>query len=261
MDIVNKQKKVDVFFNSKKKIYKDGKTQTVICSSAIFKSKYDIERKKEKEEIKIKKTILEYLEEKEKESEKAVNKVRRDSVKRAKDKVFDIVYQNDWDYFLTITIDKKQMDRYNVETFKKALKTWLENKVKRYDLQYILIPEHHKDGALHAHALIKNGSFDMIDSGYKTKDLKKIYNVQDWIYGFSTAIEVTGDKQSLSFYITKYLTKESCKIFGKFYWSSRNITRTVDVEYNNVDWDNVQSPEYGSFKYESDFKFKVKGLE
>lgn len=252
IEITRSQKQVDVFYNSKTKIYRDGKKQTTICSSAIYKSKYDI-KKDDKKEFKLKNKKI-------KEVTKPENFiVRDDSVKRAKDKVFDIVYQNDWDYFLTITIDKKCLDRYDVNSFKKVLKTWLQNNVKRKGLRYILIPEHHKDGALHAHALINKDVFNLVDSGHKTKDCKIIYNVENWLYGFSTAIPVNGDSQSLAFYITKYLTKESCKIFGKFYWSSRNIKRTVDVEYNNIDYDSFDSVEYGSFKYDSDFKFKLKG--
>lgn len=254
IQITISQKQVDVFYNSKTKIYRDGKKQTTVCSSAIYKSIYDIKKDdKDKKEFKLKNKKINQVTK----SKNVI--VRDDSVKRAKDKVFDIVYQNDWDYFLTITIDKKCLDRYDVNGFKKILKTWLQNNVSRHGLKYILIPEHHKDGALHAHALINKDVFDLLDSGHKTKDGKIIYNVQNWLYGFSTAIPVTGDSQALSFYITKYLTKESCKIFGKFYWSSRNIKRTVDVEYNNIDYESFQSAEYGSFKYDSDFKFKLKG--
>ncbi len=125
---------------------------------------------------------------------------------------------------------------------RKKLRRWLENQVKRKDMKYLLIPERHKNGGIHCHALI-NDCFDMVDSGtrlvtgynkpvtLKTIDEKKnlhvrnvVYNIPEWKYGFSTAIPVENNSAALAFYITKnILQKGNNKIFGKYYWSSRNF--------------------------------------
>lgn len=256
MDILKKQNKRQVYYNAKIKHYIDGKTQTTVCKQPIFKSKFDEKIKNQIDENNINlsntgnKKILEYLEKKER-----TNEIRLDSLKRARDSVFDIVYNNDWDYFLTITFDSKLIsDRYDSELIKNKVKKWLDNMVARKGLKYILVPEFHKDGAIHCHALT-NKAFKLVDSTKKTNG-KTIYNVQDWKYGFSTAIEVTGDKQSLSFYITKYLTKDSNKIFGKYYYSSRNIIKKCTFTYENIDYDSINKAEYGSFKYISDFSYE-----
>lgn len=70
--------------------------------------------------------------------------VRSDSVQRAKQSIFDIVYQNDWKYFLTITFNGDNLDRTNPKEVIKPLKKWLENAVSRKGLKYILVPEYHK---------------------------------------------------------------------------------------------------------------------
>ena len=240
---------------------------TIIDKISNRKYKYKIKKiqKKDKRQktVFLSKSYLKSFSELKKENEvrkelnrerKYVNGVRADSIKRAKDKIFDIVYQNDWNYFLTITIDKQLLDRYDVDKIKPKIRNWLNNLVKRKGLKYILIPEYHKDGAIHCHALT-NDIFTLSDSGVKTNDGKIIYNVTDWKYGFSTAIPVSGDKQSLSFYITKYITKDSHKIFGRFYWTSKNIVRDVSCMYFDVDFDKINKPCYGAFKYDSSFTY------
>lgn len=52
--------------------------------------------------------------------------VRSDSVQRAKQSIFDIVYQNDWKYFLTITFNGDNLDRTNPKEVIKPLKNGLK---------------------------------------------------------------------------------------------------------------------------------------
>ena len=181
---------------------------------------------------------------------------RTDILKRAKDKVFDIAFSNEWAYFLTITFNGSEYDFSNADFVKKKLRRWLENQVKRKDMKYLLIPERHKNGGIHCHALI-NDCFDMVDSGtrlvtgynkpvtLKTIEEKNlhvrnvVYNIPEWKYGFSTAIPVENNSAALAFYITKYITKGNNKIFGKYYWSSRNCNRDPQIIYSNTDFDSV----------------------
>lgn len=212
--------------------------------------------------------------------------VRSDSVQRAKQSIFDIVYENDWKYFLTITFSGKDFDRTNPKEVIKPLKKWLENAVSRKGLKYILVPEYHKKGGIHCHALINDCDFKFVDSGTRLlkgydkplkldtikrlhiceklgcelSDLKIVYNVSDWKYGYSTAIETYGQASNLAFYVTKYITKDVKKIFGKFFWSSKNINRKPKEYYCNSDFVDdlpVISPARANvaYQYESSFKF------
>ena len=68
---------------------------------------------------------------------------------------------NDFDYFVTLTVNKENCDRYNVDVCQDHLKSILHkyqiNMKKTYkkDFKYILITEKHKDGAFHFHGLMK----------------------------------------------------------------------------------------------------------
>ena len=79
------------------------------------------------------------------------------SLSRSKSAVLELAYCNAWDMFVTITFDKtKVINRHNVQETMRSMRTWLNNYKKRYakSLKYLLIPELHKDGAVHVHGLI-----------------------------------------------------------------------------------------------------------
>lgn len=178
-------------------------------------------------------------------------------IKRAKDKIFDICMMNDWKWFFTGTFALSDLRVSPADCLKK-MRSWLNNQVNRKGLKYILVaeysPKHHY---IHFHGLFNDCdlhfTFDdmyKVDGHKKPVKLstlkrmrispdtcKKVYNVSEWdkSFGWCTAIKCYGDKIHLSRYITKYLTKENEKIFGKYYWSSKNIRRDPDIVYFDVD--------------------------
>lgn len=203
---------------------------------------------------------------------------RDDSVKRAIDHIFDIVMCNDWDYFITGTFNDEKVDASHASEVFKPVTYWLSNMVRRKGLKYLLVPElHPTSGRIHFHGLI-NDSLKLSDSGrvmytgqaYRRSSLisqgidpnnfKTVYNIDDWKFGFSTAIKVDNSAVRLARYVTKYICKDCHKIFGKFFWSSRNIVRSPQILYDNVDYGDINEFEYSPkntymrFKYISDFK-------
>lgn len=284
-----RKEKREVYKNAKCKVYSEDFMSYTICSHKIFKSKLweksggDLIFKKIVDTgWKIDEETGEYY--KIKKDKKEVKKpskyntsaenVRDDNLKRAKDKVFDIVFLNEWDWFLTITFDDNIVDASDVPLVLKKCNKWLNNQQQRKNLSYILIPEYHKKNKrVHAHALVK-GNLTFISSGtythhqfkkpVKLSTLKKhnidleecqeVFNCNDWKYGFSTGIRVYGDKGALSYYITKYLTKDVKKIFGKFYYSSRDLRRIPDTYYLNISYNDVEGREIRVKN--TDLKFK-----
>lgn len=177
------------------------------------------------------------------------------SVSRAKQKIFDIAALNDFRYFVTFTLDGKKIDRQSAEDVACKLKIFLSNKVKRNNLCYLIVPEYHKDGkSIHLHGLL-SGRLRLTDSGHITKDCRVVYNVEDWTYGFSTCVELTGDREAVARYIAKYVTKDTRKILGNFYYAGGNIQRVPEREYVDLLYDEIDAvahyvPELGvSFKY------------
>ena len=296
------RKKHEVFYNTKTKVYRTGATSTIYCQDYIFRDssaedvqkRHDERLKQECREVQSSKRLEkvrqanltmatvppeEYRnlvsmtgEQALAELKKEQREPRLDNLKHAVDCVFDIVYQNEWDLFMTLTLrPDDSLDRTDPKEVMKLLRNWLADRVKRHGLRYILIPEEHKNGGIHAH-MICNNVFQLVDSGTKTythfkrpmKDVtaiargldpeqgQTVYNVPEWRYGFTTAIKVYGNPGNLAFYLTKYLTKDMKKIFGKYYWSSKNIVRKPQIILSNSDYDAVQAPEYGCFKYDSD---------
>lgn len=189
----------------------------------------------------------------------ATRNERQDSQKRARDKVFEIAYANDFDYFITLTLDEKKISRTDKEKIKKALAVWLQNLVARRDFKYVICPEYHADGrAIHFHGLC-SGDLDLVDSGLvhcngenmraetarqKGVQGQTIYNVDNWKYGFSTLIKLDNQKERTALYITKYVTKDSDKIIGRYYYSGgKGLARSVPTEYRNYPYQEFEGQE------------------
>lgn len=184
----------------------------------------------------------------------------KDSLKRAKDKIFEISACNDWDYMVTFTLDKDKVDRYNPDEVQNKFAKWLDNMVQRKGLCALIVPELHQDGAIHFHGLINNALKMTFSDTYKIKgckhpvkastlrkkgkkttdsDVKAVYNVVDYKLGFSTAVPLDENVSAVSFYMTKYATKDLGKIFGNYYIAVGKIKRTLPYFLCNLDFDKL----------------------
>lgn len=175
-----------------------------------------------------------------------INRSRR----RAVAKFRKIALCNNFRYFVTLTLDKAVIDRYDLGAAVKNMNTWFSNRVSRKGLQYAIVPEQHEDGAYHFHGFF-NDALDMADSGTLRLQGKKkprrprskaqrqewlddgaavVYNIPDWKFGFSTAIELYGDRQKSASYCCKYITKAGEKLGGRWYFSGGGLRLpTVEV--------------------------------
>lgn len=169
----------------------------------------------------------------------------RRSQQRAASALRDLALSNDWQYFVTFTLSADRVDRYDVQSMTRKLNRWLDNRVRRNGLRYIIVPELHKDGALHYHGLI-NDALPVTDSGTISRPGDKkprkprskrqreewlsdgghvVYNLPDWEYGYSTAIELYGERLAAVRYVCKYITKAPEKIAGRWYYHSSNLDK------------------------------------
>lgn len=164
---------------------------------------------------------------------------KRKSLTRSKNKVFDYARNNVWEWFLTFTFSSDCVNSREdfVETSKK-IRTWFNNQKKRYspDGKYLLVPEGHKNGAWHYHALVSGFNFNMsvAINPHTCKPIKfkglTVYNVLDYKLGFTTATRVT-HTQKASNYIAKYINKSLIDLDGRQrYYVSNNCT-LPQVEY------------------------------
>lgn len=156
------------------------------------------------------------------------------SLNRTVHEIYKYSRQCKWSYFITLTFSEEKADRYNFTSCMQVANKWFGNQRARYanDLQYLFVPEQHKDGAWHIHGLIaQEDRMIFADSGHKFKS-KTIYNLSGWKYGFSTATKVE-DTSKVSSYITKYITKDLCQITKgkKRYYRSRNIPEPIETNF------------------------------
>lgn len=202
-------------------------------------------------------------------SEKRVlGEPRPDSMKRAKDSIFDFVLCNNFQYFFTGTINPELLDSTSPEILVKPVTSWLKELVRRYDASYIMVAERHKKGGIHFHGLLRSEKpLALADSGTKLykghkrpikpataarlglTDGRTVYNLKSWRFGFSTAIELTGDRLYTAFYVTKYITKDVGKTFGRFFWHSRNLQKPKII-IHDLDFESIESAEFNGFKYQ-----------
>lgn len=168
--------------------------------------------------------------------------------KRARAKVLDIVRCNlDFQYFCTLTFNGIDFARDDYSSIIRKFSEWCDNRVRRNGLKYVAVIERHKcSNGLHFHVLC-NDVLSLVNSGtvkcvghkkpikistadrynIPEEDRKIVYNICDWSYGFSTALEITGDPErvKVSAYLQKYLTKDTDKVGGRWYYSGGALLR------------------------------------
>lgn len=150
-------------------------------------------------------------------------------IARARTRVFEIAICNDFDYFITLTINDEKLDRYDLKGYIKKLGQFIRDYRKKHgaDIQYLLIPEKHENGAWHMHGLIKGIPADQLK--------KNEYGYLDWEdykkrFGYCS-IDKIKNQEAVSKYITKYIRKSFNTDRGvsekesKLYYCSRGLRR------------------------------------
>ncbi len=162
------------------------------------------------------------------------------SMRRARAKVRRLALANDFRWFVTLTLDQQQIDRYDMAAVTRKLNAWLSNLVQRHGLSYVLVPEHHKDGAIHFHGFMSDcPALQAVEAvGHKDKGGHQVYNLARWALGFSTAIELYGDYHAAVAYVCKYIGKQPEKIGGRWYYSGGLLRQPVE-EYFDLDFRDV----------------------
>ena len=150
-------------------------------------------------------------------------------------------------------------NRYDIDACTRDIRVTLDNLVRRKGLQYVLVPEEHKDGAIHYHGFI-NAALPLVDSGTLSKGGGKprkprsarqreqwlsdgwnvVYTVPAWKFGFSTAIALYGERDAAIGYVCKYITKAQRKIGGRWYYSGGGLA-LPSVEYCDVAFEQLSA--------------------
>ena len=165
--------------------------------------------------------------------------IKRISLSRTKKNIKEIALCNEFDYFLTFTINSKSCDRYSLDDCQNKLKKLIKAYKRKYNnFSYIIITEKHKDSAFHFHGLCK-GLSD-IDIYINKNGYISSHFFDD--LGFNSFSKIK-DYNKCCNYITKYITKDCVKnSHNQIYICSRGLKRANRVELNafiesSIHWD------------------------
>lgn len=152
---------------------------------------------------------------------------------RARSMVLQYALCNKWDFFITITVNPDDFDRWSLDEIYKYMSQWFRDYRKKYgyNIRYVLVPEHHKDGAWHFHGLISGicpsdvTAFvpgihpqKLIVAGYKN------FPLLGAAVGYVSLSELR-NPVGAAFYVTKYVTKEHARsgFYEHLYYCSRGL--------------------------------------
>lgn len=158
-----------------------------------------------------------------------------------------------WEYFATFTLDRTKQDRYD---FKKAL-THITKFLQYRHVKYFMVPERHKDGAWHFHALL-SAEIGPHLANFEGKALKNRY-IKSCIaegkpikhckaytesFGYNT-IEPCRNKERCTHYMTKYVLKTFDdpnfeRVSRRRYFCSTGLKSPVIVMPNDINLDEFE---------------------
>ena len=150
------------------------------------------------------------------------------SVSRSRSRVKELAMCNKFEYFCTFTLSDEKQDRFDLKQWVKDFGNWIGNYNKRYNakLEYLIIPEQHKNGAWHAHGLLKgisNASIITNKHGY----LEIPYYSNR--FGFMNMSPIRHQGRCAT-YVSKYITKDTvstARVLGRWahtFYSSRGLS-------------------------------------
>lgn len=150
------------------------------------------------------------------------------SLYRTRTLIKDIILSNDFELFCTFTFDPTKTDRFNYNQCLSRMRIWIHHqKTKAPDLKYLFIPEQHKNGAWHFHALISNYKGTLKKTSHKSATGREVYNMTSYRSGFTTAVKID-NKDAVAHYVSKYITKSFIKKFNrKRFFCSQNLKRPI----------------------------------
>lgn len=177
------------------------------------------------------------------------------SLRRAKKRIGDYILSNDFDLFVTFTMNGEHGDREDSEASRTKLIGWLKNQRNRNGkFRYIVVPEFHGDKkALHFHSLIGGytGKVEQAINPNTGKPLiqkgKATYQLPGYTLGY-TNVKLIGskpeDRSRLSAYLKKYITKDMPVFQNKQrYWVSKHLELPL-IENNPEKWYQHVEPDW-----------------
>lgn len=150
------------------------------------------------------------------------------SLRRSMQSIYEIARTNKFDYFATFTFS--QSYRYDCDTCKEKFLKWLKNFKARKcaDIEWLCVPEQHKDGAWHFHAMLQGDLSAYLVVGVHAGR----YIIPAYRLGINEIEPIRSSNRCAS-YITKYITKDLalCLKNKRRYFYSAGLKKPVAKEF------------------------------
>ncbi len=162
---------------------------------------------------------------------------------------------NDWQYFLTVTLDDKKIDSKNHDYVIKRILQEIKYMRRQYDrdFKYLIVPElSPKSNRLHFHGLVKFGkSLNQLKNDGEVKYLgvnkrfkNRYYRYERFFkkFGATRLDEIVKDSPAIVYYIAAYLGKSNRKIDkigSRYYYSSKGLQTAYKIKLNKNQADNI----------------------
>lgn len=179
----------------------------------------------------------------------SVNENKLDNnICRARSKIREYGFCNDWDYFMTQTLRPNGNDRFDLKLFQRSFSQMVRDLRKKTgaEIRYLIVPERHKNGAWHLHGLLAGIPPDLLECFTLDQHLpyyirrkllkgEEIYNCPIFAehFGYVT-IEPLRDKDKAVSYITKYITKNLAKSVSEMgahmFYASKGLQHARELE-------------------------------
>lgn len=164
----------------------------------------------------------------------------------------NIALSNEWDYFITLTLDSEKYDRFDLSKFHKDLSSFFKYLNRKFTccIKYLLVPERHKNGAWHMHGLIRGiplSCLSINDNGFLS------FIPYSNKFGYCSLSPVVSSV-AVSLYITKHLSKQIksgvIDLGQHLYYHSRGLDHGVTIALLPA----TKLPDNFVFQYESEDK-------
>lgn len=156
------------------------------------------------------------------------------SYSRSRSMVLQYALCNQWDHFITITVNPAWFDRYDLDSVYDVLYAFLKFYRSTFspNFRFLLVPELHKDGAYHFHGLVAGVCPVHLSEFIPGIHPQKLINAGYLNWGMLGAVIGYVSLSKLrspvgaGFYVTKYITKEHANdgFYKHLYFHSRGLS-------------------------------------
>ena len=180
------------------------------------------------------------------------------NITRARTAVREIALCNEWQMFGTFTLSPERYNRYDLGKFRSDFSQFLRDQRKKWGarVQYLIIPEQHKDGAWHAHGLLSGLSVPMLRQFSAVEEIpekmrekiqcgEQLFDWPDYRRKFGwVSFSAIRDPEKCASYVTKYISKDmgarSRELGAHLYYASQGLKRAETVYKGGVYLPEVQ---------------------